>query len=133
MPDLQIDLNEVPNLPMDDLKRYYVQLFDLPAHSRNKEFYILRVSYRLQELRFGGLSTKTKNFLARLAVAKTSTPILPIGTEIVKLYHGKQYVVKILKKGVEWDGVEYKSLSSVAYRISGKHVSGNAFFGLKGR
>ena len=52
--DLNIDISTVPDLPFHVLKQYYMQLYNQEARVGNKDFYILRVSYRLQELRDGG-------------------------------------------------------------------------------
>ena len=61
--DLNIDISTVPDLPFHVLKQYYMQLYNQETRIGNKEFYILRVSYRLQELRHGGLSLKTKSLI----------------------------------------------------------------------
>lgn len=45
--DLNIDISTVPDLPFHVLKQYYMQLYNQETRIGNKEFYILRVSYRL--------------------------------------------------------------------------------------
>ena len=59
LPNLNIELTEVANLPFDKLKHMYVYLFNRTVNSSRREFFIWRITYRLQELRFGGLDTKT--------------------------------------------------------------------------
>ena len=49
--DLNIDISTVPDLPFHVLKQYYMQLYNQETRIGNKEFYILRVSYRLQSTR----------------------------------------------------------------------------------
>lgn len=58
--DLNIDISTVPDLPFHVLKQYYMQLYNQETRIDNKDFYILRVSYRLQELRHGGIILKDK-------------------------------------------------------------------------
>jgi hypothetical protein len=56
---------------------------------------------------------------------------LPLpGSLIVKDYHGQTYVVRVLKRGFEFDGRKYGSLSAVAQEITGTKWNGWAFFGL---
>jgi hypothetical protein len=60
-------------------------------------------------------------------------PTLSPGTKLVRQYRGKKIVVTVMEKGFEFDGSFYKSLSAIANKITGSHVSGNAWFGLKAR
>lgn len=78
----------------------------------------------------------------KATVARTETVVFPRvrreglplpGTRIERVYHGKTLRVTVLEDGVEHEGVKYKSLSALACAISGSHVSGVAFFGLKPR
>lgn len=54
------------------------------------------------------------------------------GTAIVRDYKGRRLVVNIRDDGFEWDGVLYSSLSAVAKAITGSHLNGFRFFGLRG-
>jgi hypothetical protein len=55
------------------------------------------------------------------------------GTWIEREYKGAVYRVKILDRGVELDGVPFRSLSALAKKITGSHWNGPAFFGLTPR
>lgn len=56
---------------------------------------------------------------------------LPIaGTEILKKYKGKIYVIKIIENGFEYNGQDYRSLSKIAEEITGVHWRGYAFFNI---
>ncbi len=131
IPNLDIELAEVANLPFGKLKELYVYLFNNTTKSSRREFFIWRVTYRLQELRFGGLDAKTKSILENM----DKQPIkqeksLPVGTEIIKKYKGATYRLRIVAGGFEVEGKFYKSLSAVAYQITGRKVSGKEFFGV---
>lgn len=63
----------------------------------------------------------------------TRDPHLPApGTVLTRWYQGRQYAVRILEQGCEYDGVVYRSLTAVAKAITGGHWNGRAFFGLTG-
>jgi hypothetical protein len=56
------------------------------------------------------------------------------GTQIVKKYKGKEYVVQIdTSNQFSYNGQQYKSLSAVAHAICGNKVSGYDFFGLNNK
>ena len=129
--DLNIDISTVPDLPFHVLKQYYMQLYNQEARISNKEFYILRISYRLQELRYGGLSLKTKSLIKKLfEKQQRKKRLYPVGTVIVRTYKGTDYRVTILERGVDMDGTHYTSLSAAAQHITGIRTSGKRFFGV---
>lgn len=56
---------------------------------------------------------------------------LAIGTILTKTYKGKTYQVTVKReKEYEYQGERYSTLSAVANKITGAHVSGPKFFGL---
>jgi hypothetical protein len=58
---------------------------------------------------------------------------LPIpGTVITREYKGRTLRVKVLPKGLEYEGETYNSLSAVAKAITGSHCNGFLFFRLIG-
>ena len=59
---------------------------------------------------------------------------LPLpGTILTRVYKGEDLYVKVLPEGFEFEGVVYRSLSSVAQKITGSHCNGYLFFGLTGK
>ncbi len=129
--DLNIDIDTVKDLPFHVLKQYYMQLYNQESRIANKEFYILRISYRLQELRHGGLSIKTKGLIRKFfEKQQRKKHLYPVGTVIVRTYKRTDYRVTILERGVDMDGTYYTSLSAAAQHITGIRTSGNRFFGV---
>jgi hypothetical protein len=56
---------------------------------------------------------------------------LPIpGTIIHKKYKGQDIHVKVLDKGFEYKDKYYRSLTAIAYELSGAHWNGFSFFNL---
>ena len=52
------------------------------------------------------------------------------GATVSRVYKGREYEVKILPKGYEYDGEIYRSLSAVARAITGTQWNGYNFFNL---
>lgn len=61
--DLNVDLRKIPALTFPELKEYYEALFNIPTTSTRKEYYVWRITNKLQEMRFGGLDYKTRHML----------------------------------------------------------------------
>lgn len=53
------------------------------------------------------------------------------GTTIHKEYKGSAHTILVLKDGFEYQHQRFKSLSSIAKRITGSHWNGFNFFGLE--
>ena len=50
--DLNIDLREIPLLSYEDLRAYYDKLIKIPTTSTRKEYYVWRITTKLQEMRY---------------------------------------------------------------------------------
>ena len=78
--------------PLKDLQKMWLDYFDKPYCSNSKAFFVSRIGYRLQELKYGGLKPETKNMLVKMFNSKEyRNPIfikderLPsVGTILVK-------------------------------------------------
>ena len=59
----------------------------------------------------------------------------PPGSAIVRQYKGRTIRVMVLAddEGFEFDGERYRTLSVVAKKVTGQHINGYRFFGLRGR
>jgi Protein of unknown function (DUF2924) len=97
-----------------------------------------RLSYRIQELHFGGLSDRARRKLDTLVdqlepkAARRRDRGRPIaGTKLVREWKGTEHVVTVRQHDFEYDGRPYKSLSAVAREIAGTRWNGWLFFGLR--
>jgi hypothetical protein len=100
------------------------------------------LAYRIQEKTLGGLKPSTRRLLTTVAadasarrpiqVAPEPTTLKP-GTVLLRDWHGMQHQVIVRENGIVFKGKQYKSLSQVAYRITGTKWSGPLFFGLKAK
>lgn len=130
--DLDIALEDIPLMDFHDMYELYMVLFNRPNKSTRKEFYIWQITNRLQELRFGGLDKETRQLLENMDENYKPIPerSVPVGVELIKKYKGETYKVKVLKNGYEWNNEVFKSLSAIAYKITGRKISGQEFFGV---
>ncbi len=144
------------NASLLELQNKYKELFNTQETPCDNKVYLLkRITYKLQEVRYGGLSNATKTRIDEL-IAKydpvnnkalrpqvvsagknvVSIPFmrdkrLPIpGTVIHKKYKGQDIHVKVLDKGFEYKDKYYRSLTAIAFEIAGAHWNGFSFFNL---
>ena len=159
MPNQDQFLKEITTLqskPVKELKAKYQKLFgEEKAVPENKTILVKKIAYKLQEMKYGGLSPAAKEKAASLI--KKYDPVnnkavrrgpaqkgetgrvkphrssrLPIpGSIITKVYKGKKLEVKVLEKGFEYKGQVYRSLSGVAKYVTGDGWNGFSVFGCK--
>jgi hypothetical protein len=115
-------------------------LFKRPPRSKHREYLFKKLAWRVQELRFGGLSATAKKRLEELAseivlpetVVRTRDGIA-VGTELVREWRRREYRVVVRDNGYEYEGTIHRSLTAVAKAITGSHWNGRLFFGLTER
>ena len=86
--NLDIPLEDIPQLDFDELYKLYIELFSLPTKATRKSFFIWRVTNRLQELRFGGLDSATKHLLETMDDEPDNATYLPVGTGYYQIRFG---------------------------------------------
>jgi Protein of unknown function (DUF2924) len=141
-----------------ELRVRYAEVFGEPPRAGHKTWLVRRIIWRLQALAEGDLSERARRRAAELAndadlrlyPPRSSHPAskdngstpeagrrdvrLPgPGQTLSRLYKGRIVHVRILAKGLEFEGVVYKSLSAVAKAITGSHTNGFHFFRLTGK
>ena len=114
-----------------------------------------RLAWAIQAKEYGGLSARAQERLQELlphaetwmplgkrAFQNVGSPLpdpqlkdprLPApGTEVVRLYRGRNLVVRVLEDGFEFESRRYATLSAIVKVVTGgSHQSGPRFFGLK--
>jgi len=115
-----------------------------PPHlPRHLLFRIL--AYRLQADRLGDLDAHTRRRLDRIGsgssdgierlvadLNRSRTGLKP-GTLLTRQWDGHLQRVMVLADGFSWNGKTYRSLSKVAFAITGSRWNGPRFFGLRDR
>ena len=143
-------IRELQDMTTAQLAEHYEDVFGQPPRVRNKAFLRRRVAWKIQELKFGGLSEPAKARLDQL-ITQIDLPLgdpgparprratrngakAPlIGTTLVRRWHDQDLRVEVQANGFEWEGTLYRSLSAVARAITGANWNGRLFFGLTKR
>jgi hypothetical protein len=93
----------------------------------------------MQEQEFGVLPTSARRELHSIykgepASAHVSRIKIKPGARLLREWHGATHEVLVTDQGFVWDGATYRSLSAIAFAITGAKWNGRRFFGLvKGR
>ena len=95
------------------------------------------LAQRLQEKRYGALPLLVVRELERVASAgrlipeqSRKTVTLTPGTRLIREWNGKTIAVEVRDDGFVWEDRTYRSLSEIAWVVTGAHWSGPRFFGL---
>jgi len=157
----QVDI--LNKLTVNELREKYLELFGEETRSRNKPYLVKRVLWRIQANAHGGLSKRARHRAANIAddadlrlmapkttikhggadsgeygthtlSSKLRDPRLPMpGTVLTREYKGQALHVTVLRKGFEFEGEVYRSLSAVARKITRSQWNGYLFFNLQKR
>jgi hypothetical protein len=131
-------MEELQGLSQEKLEFYWKIFYITPP--RNKKAILRPLWYAIQCERFN-LKLEDK-FITRLnryannpekyiQKANKNKYNLTPGTEILKVYKDKEYKVIVKEENeFKFNDKIYKTLSSIACEITGKHMSGPDFFGL---
>jgi len=128
---------ELPGLSRLELLRLWYELFGTSANcGMRRELLIPCLVYRLQENAYGGPTLEQRMELRRATQAfgtdsgrSLGMRIKP-GTRILRKWREEMHEVLVTKRGYEYRGVCYKSLSVIERQITHTRWSGPAFFGL---
>ncbi len=64
---IEEDLAKLNTMNINELKKLFLRYFNARPTLKTKETYILKLSYRMQELEFGGLSSTSRSFLSKIS------------------------------------------------------------------
>ena len=153
------EIKSLCRMDINELRSKYYEVYNYNTGARNKDFLIRKIAWKLQSIStatdispesrqkaysivdFSRLRlNKTKKAPAELVVGEDFVkrklelgrdPRLPMaGAMLSKTFGGKQHVVKVLDKGFEYGNENFKTLSSVAKKITGTNWNGFKFFNL---
>jgi hypothetical protein len=123
----------IRSLPSEALRRRWQAVFGRkPPAVLSKDLLGRMIAHHLQEQTFGGLDRDSLTFLDNLA-RRGGPPRrqLKPGTVLVREYQGQRHTVTVARKGFDWQGATYPSLSAIARVITGTAWSGPRFFALQ--
>ena len=145
-------------MTVSQLRQRYIEVFGEASRSNHKQFLFRKVAWRIQALAEGGLSERArcraleiaddadlrirapKTFFRRdttlppelsapTKVMKNADDRLPLpGTVLRRRYKGKDIITRVLPDGFEYNQKVYRSLSAIAYEVTGTKWNGFLFF-----
>jgi hypothetical protein len=131
-------LEALCDLSPDELRKEWRRLYRSQPPRLSRDLLVRAIAYRIQELRYGGLSKATSRKLVALIqswrtheeIAPESTPRIRAGARLVREWNGRTYTVTVEENGFTYAGRKHRSLSAIARDITGARWSGPRFFGL---
>jgi hypothetical protein len=133
-------LEALDDLTPDQLRKEWRQLYRSQPPRLSRDLLVRAIAYRIQELRYGGLSKATRRKLAAIEardyggeIAKEGAQRIRAGARLIREWNGRTHTVMVEEEGFTYAGENYRSLSAVAREITGARWSGPRFFGLNNR
>jgi Protein of unknown function (DUF2924) len=141
--ELEVEVARLRGLDLSSLRARWRSVFRSKAPNHLSRHLLYRmIAYHLQAERLGDLDRDTRRFLDRVAAGTKGNELptpghrrhtLRRGTVLVREWDGRSQRVTVLDEGFAWNGSTYRSLTEVAFAITGTRWSGPRFFGLRGR
>lgn len=125
------EVRTLARLDLQGLRTEWRRRYGAPPALRSPELMALMLAFRIQAEAFGGLDPDLARRLRRgvgLATAKTA---FPAGAMLTREWGGEVHEVEVTPEGFCYRGEGYRSLSRVAYVITGTKWNGRRFFGLE--
>ena len=149
VPDRELLDNEIARmrgLDVGELRARWQTVFRRRAPPHLPRHLLFRIlAYRLQANRLGELDNDSQRLLDRIGSGssegidrlvadfnRSRTELRP-GTLLTREWDGHLQQVMVLAAGFTWNGKTYRSLSKVAFAITGSRWNGPRFFGLRER
>ena len=133
---LENDLAALATMSTAQLRSSWAETFDTPVPLVPESLLRRALGHAMQERALGSLSAAARRSLEALASGGSAAQQdlcikFKPGTRLMRQWNGRMHSVLVTAEGFEFDGKTWKSLSSIAGRITGGHWSGPRFFGLK--
>ena len=136
--DLPERLGEIATLERTACMQRWEAAFGSPPPKYASVRFMQRVLARDLQIKISGdYPAQIRRELRSVADAAKSGDTTPraaaAGSYLVREWNGRTYRVEVTSEGYILDGQTYRSLTTIAKRITGAHWSGPRFFGLRPR
>ena len=136
--EMSRSLEAISDLSPDELRKEWRRLYRSQPPRLSRDLLVRAIAYRIQELRYGGLSKATRRKLAVLVqarrsdgeIAQAGAQKIRAGARLVREWNGRAHTITVEEEGFTYAGRSYRSLSAIARAITGARWSGPRFFGL---
>ena len=111
-----------------DLRKEWERRYGAAPRHHSADLLRRVLAWRIQAAAYGGFDAPTRRMIMNDApVQPAATP----GMRLAREWAGRRHEVVVIENGVVYEGVTYRSLSSVARHITGMNWNGPRFFGLR--
>lgn len=129
----KLSINDIRVSSPSELRRAFEAVFNVPLQQRTSLDFIkgnLAWVIQAKQKKQNPKALREKLLKkANCATPKHKTVYQP-GTRLIREWQGQTHEVTIMDKGYHWQGKQYRSLTAIAYEITGTKWSGPRFFGL---
>jgi len=116
------------DMPLAGLRKEWERRYGAAPHHRSADLLRRVLAWRIQADGYGGFDAATRRMIERDGpVQLSATP----GMRLARDWAGRRHEVVVIESGVVYEGVTYRSLTSVARHITGMQWNGPRFFGLR--
>jgi hypothetical protein len=153
--ELTTEIRALRQMSVGELRARYAEVFGEENRSRNKDYLVRRIAWRIQADASGGISERARLRAQELAneadlrvchtrqvpTQATVTEALnapyspprdprlpPPGTVLTREFKGRVISVLVEHDSFRWNGQQFKSLSAIAREVTGKSWNGFIFF-----
>jgi hypothetical protein len=154
--ELTQQIRALRQMSVGELRARYAEVFGEENRSRNKDYLVRRIAWRIQTNASGGISERARLRAQELAneadlrvcqtprqvpTQQTVTEALnapyspprdprlpPPGTVLTREFKGQVISVLVEHDSFRWNGQPFKSLSAIAREVTGKSWNGFIFF-----
>lgn len=142
---LDIEIAQLRGLDLRGLQARWKITFRKPAPLHLPRHLLFGVlAYRLQADALGDLDAATRAALERSSGTRSRSAVASLleahdrrqvkaeaGTVLMREWKGRQHRVMAMAEGFAWNGKTYRSLSAVAFAMTGTRWNGPRFFSLR--
>lgn len=144
---LSAEIARLSDLPIGDLRARWRTVFrKVPPPTLSRNLLFRTLAYRLQADRYGDLDAESRRILDSVKLDGSGDTLkgviadfrrpdwkLQSGTVLSREWKGKMHRVTITADGFSWENKAYKSLTQIAYAITGTRWNGPRFFGFRNK
>ena len=117
-------------LDLEGLRAAWRQRWGTPPRLRSVQLLRHLIAWRMQAEALGGLDAETKRLLRATGVPRRGSVLQP-GQRLVREWRGRRYDIELVENGFTHAGRTFKSLSQIAFAITGTRWNGPRCFGLR--
>lgn len=150
-PEARQKFDAIKDTRISQVAALYEELFDERCQSRNRQFLLRRIAWKLQARMEGGLSKKARlraKAIASTAPIRTTSSDVNSGADLHQrsanssvdrcdstpgsliegAFQGRSFRVMVMDDGFEFESTRYVRLSDVAMQICGDREQAESFF-----